>query len=39
MPITKSVKELVAEVSSKITTYMAEQAIEMAKGSNALLVD
>jgi rhodanese-related sulfurtransferase len=39
MPITKSVKELVAEASSKITTYTAEQAIEMAKDPNVLLVD
>jgi rhodanese-related sulfurtransferase len=39
MPITKGVDALVAEASAEITTYTAEQAIEMATDPNVLLVD
>lgn len=39
MPIIKGIAELKAEADAQITTYTAEQAIEMAKDANVLLVD
>jgi rhodanese-related sulfurtransferase len=39
MPITKSVAELRAEADAQVTTYSAEEAIEMAKSEDVVLVD
>ena len=39
MPITKSVAELRTEADAQITTYSAEEAIEMAKSEDVVLVD
>jgi len=39
MSITKGVEASVSEADAQITTYTAEQAIEMAKDADVLLVD